>query len=67
MQLFLFLILLSMKNILQSSYYRSDIPAVKQFANPTREVLSLKTNDIQGFSFYFFLNEELHITLMNNN
>jgi hypothetical protein len=31
------------------SYYRTDIPAVKQFSNPPRENFSLKTNDLPGF------------------
>ena len=33
------------------SYYRSDIPTVKQFSNLPRDNLSLKTNDLPGFFF----------------
>lgn len=35
----------------QSFYYRTDIPAVKQFSNLPRENFSLKTKDLPGFTF----------------
>ena len=40
-----------MKEVLNNnySYYRTDIPAVKQFSNLPRENFSLKTNDLPGF------------------
>ena len=39
-----------MNNGLNSrSYYRTDIPAVKQFSNHPRDNFSLKTNDLPGF------------------
>lgn len=31
-----------------NSYYRSDIPAIKQTTNKTRDMPSLRTNDLPG-------------------